>query len=59
MVFRDFVSIRKALRALCRMLDGRAGGRRRGRPRDSSNEGSAGIVDGLVTPRAVGLCFYW
>ena len=46
MVFQDYVGIRMALRAVSRMLNGRAGGRRRGRPRYAYNAGSAGIVDG-------------
>jgi hypothetical protein len=50
MVFHDYVGIRKALRAVSRMLDGRPGGRRRGRPRYSNNAGSAGIVDGTGYP---------
>jgi hypothetical protein len=59
-VIHDYVGIRKALRAVSRMLNGRAGGRLRGRPRYFYN---TQVVQeswmGLVTRRAVGLCFYW
>jgi hypothetical protein len=50
MVFPDCVGIRKAVRAVSRMLDGRAGGRRRGRPRYSYNASRAGVVGGTGYP---------
>ena len=43
MVFPGCVGIRKAMRVVSRMRDGRVGGRRRGRPRYSYNAGRSGV----------------
>ena len=48
MVFLDCVSIRRAPRAVNRMLDGRVGGRRRGRPRYSPTLQGAGSAGGRL-----------
>jgi hypothetical protein len=58
-VFHDYVGIRKAVRAVSQMCDGRAGGRRRGRPRYSFNAGSAGFVNGTGYPTCQGCVGFW
>ena len=59
-VFHDYVGIRKALKAVSQVADGRVGDHRRSSLLYSYNAGSAGLVNGtgyptrsLVTRRAV------
>ena len=55
----DCVSIRKALKAVSQVLDGRVEGDRRGSPRYLYNAGSAGLVGGagyLTRRLGVGFC---
>ena len=48
--FHDCVGIRKALKAVSQVLDGRVGGYRQGSPCYSYHAGSAGLVDGTGYP---------
>ena len=52
MVFPGCVGIRKAMRVVSRMRDGRVGGRRRGRPRYSYNAGRSGVFYFHVSVRS-------
>jgi hypothetical protein len=57
-VFHDCVGIRKALKALSQVLDGRVGDYRRSSPRYSYSAGSAGLVYGTGYPtRSWGVVF--
>ena len=46
-VFHDGVGIRKDLKAVSQILDGRVGDRRKGSPRYPYNAVSAGVVEGV------------
>jgi hypothetical protein len=62
-VFHDYVGIRKALKAVSQVLDGRVGGHRRRSLRYSYNAGSAGLMSGARYPACdwgVGsFLFFW